>query len=140
MNDLNLNSNQKGKLTELEVLTYITKLGYSVSLPFGDKDRYDQIWDINGKLIKVQVKTSYYKTPEKAALMIRCKSTSNGKTLKYSKDEIDYFATFLDGICYLIPVEHCSIEKTLWLKKPKNNQFNCAKAKDYVVEEVLKKI
>ena len=37
-----------GNITELEVLTYITKLGYQVSIPFGDRERYDQIWDING--------------------------------------------------------------------------------------------
>lgn len=35
--------NLKGKIIELELLTYITKLGYSVSIPFGDKDKYDQI-------------------------------------------------------------------------------------------------
>jgi hypothetical protein len=53
-----MNTNQIGKISELEILTYVTKLGYSVSIPFGDKDKYDQIWDINGKLIKVQIKTS----------------------------------------------------------------------------------
>lgn len=35
------NSNTKGKLSELEILTYMTRLGYSVSIPFGDKDKYD---------------------------------------------------------------------------------------------------
>lgn len=38
-----MNTNLKGKVIELELLTNVTKLGYSVSIPFGDKDRYDQI-------------------------------------------------------------------------------------------------
>lgn len=37
------NTNQKGKITEIEILSKIMKLGYSVSIPFGDKDRYDQV-------------------------------------------------------------------------------------------------
>ena len=41
-------------------------------------------------------------------------STSNGKDHKYTKDEIDFFATYWENQCYLIPVECCSTEKTLW--------------------------
>lgn len=61
-----ITTNQKGKQTELEILLYVTKLGYSVSIPWGDKDRYDQIWDINGKLIRIQVKTAKELDEQKA--------------------------------------------------------------------------
>ncbi len=44
-----MNTNQIGKITELEILTQVIKLGYSLSIPYGDKDRHDQIWDIDGK-------------------------------------------------------------------------------------------
>lgn len=135
-----MDTNFKGKITELKVLTYITELGYSVSIPFGDKDRYDQIWDINGKLIKVQVKTARWKTSEQKAIIFKCKSTSNGKDHKYTKDEIDFFATYWENQCYLIPVECCSTEKTLWFSQPANGCSYCAKAEDYIVEEVLKQI
>ena len=137
---LKMNTNQKGKLTELKVLTYITELGYSVSIPFGDKDRYDQIWDINGKLIKVQIKTSHWKNEDKTALLFKCKSTCNGKDHKYSSDEIDYFATYWNNECYLIPVSECSTEKTLWFSIPKNNCSKCAMAENYIAKEVLKQI
>ena len=135
-----MNSNQKGKITELEILTYITKLGYSVSIPFGDKDRYDQIWDINGKLIKVQIKTSHFKNENQTAIIFKCKSTSNGIEYRYSKEEIDYFATFWDNHVYLIPVEECSTEKTLWFEKPRNGCNKCSFAKNYQVEEVLQRL
>jgi hypothetical protein len=36
-----MDTNILGKTTELEVLLYVTKKGISVSIPFGDKDRYD---------------------------------------------------------------------------------------------------
>ena len=131
-----------GNITELEVLTYITKLGYQVSIPFGDRERYDQIWDINGKLLRVQVKTSH---STDNAIKFSCRSShrKEGKCInsKYTSDEIDYFATFWNGKCYLVPVEETSTEKRLRFEPPKNGQTKgITFAKDYLVEEVLKQL
>ena len=131
-----------GNITELEVLTYITKLGYQVSIPFGDRERYDQVWDINGKLLKIQIKTSRYTND---AIKFSCRSSHRvkGKCVhtQYTSDEIDYFATFWDGKCYLVPIEETSNEKTLRFCLPKNGQTKgITLAKDYEVEEVLKKM
>ena len=112
-----MDTNTIGKLTELKVLTYITELGYSISIPFGDKDRYDQIWDVHGKLLRVQIKTSRWKTEQQKAIIF----SWNDKV-------------------YLIPVEECFSVKTLWLEKPANGCIKCSFAEDYEVEEVLKKI
>lgn len=139
-----MNTNQIGKITELEVLLYIQKLGYSISIPFGDKDRYDQIWDINGRLLRIQVKTSHWADEEHTCIEFKCESSSlrsSGiKNLKYSKMEIDYFATYWEGKCYLVPVEECSTKKKLRFKAPKTNISTCNFAKDYEVEEVLKRL
>lgn len=135
-----MDTNLKGKLTEIEVLHYIINMGYSVSIPFGDKDRYDQIWDINGKLLKVQVKTSHWKNERNNAFTFKCKTTSNGKEYKYTEADIDYFATMWDGRCYLIPVRNCSTEKTLWINQNFGYNKNCHMASEYLVEEVLKTI
>lgn len=130
--------NVKGKITEIEVLSYIIKLGYSVSIPFGDKDRYDQIWDIKGKLLRIQVKTASPIDEEVSAIKFNCKSISNGKAHFYTKEEIDYFATYWDNKVYLIPVEECSVEKKLRFLPPKNGQIKGINwAKNYIAEEVL---
>ena len=139
-----MNTNQIGKITELEVLLYMQKLGYSISIPFGDKDRYDQIWDINGKLLRIQVKTSHWADEEHACIKFSCKSSyqrkAGAKSNKYSKEEIDYFATYWEGKCYLVPVEECSTEKKLRFKTPKTNISTCNFAKDYEVEEALNRL
>ena len=58
---------------------------------------------------------------------------------KYTKDEIDYFSTSYKGKCYLVPVEHCSIEKLLRIVTPKNGQLKGVSfLKDYELSEVLK--
>ena len=126
-----MNTNQKGKITELNVLTYITKLGYSVSIPFGDKDRYDQIWDINGKLLRVQIKTASPLDEEVSGI----------KSHTYTKNDIDFFATCWDEKVYLIPIEECSHSKKLRFFSNKSSQIKGINwAKDYEVEEVLKKL
>lgn len=140
-----MDSKQKGNITELEVLTYITKLGYQVSIPFGDRERYDQIWDIKGKLLKVQVKTSHLIDDEGSGIKFSCRSNTKvgGKiqNARYTKDEIDCFATFFEGKCYVVPVEQTSTEKTLRFKSPKNGQKkDISLAEYYLAEEVLKSL
>lgn len=138
-----MDTNAIGKLTELKVLQYIIEKGYSVSIPFGDKDRYDQIWDINNKLLRIQVKTARAIDDEISGIIFNCRSTysrNNGlKTHHYTADEIDYFATFWDNKCYLIPVNECSDKKTLRFTS-KQNQPSISWAKDYDFEEVIKNI
>jgi hypothetical protein len=140
-----MDSKFKGNLTELEVLTYMTRLGYQVSVPFGDRERYDQIWDIHGKLLKVQVKTASWMDESHTAIKFSCRSSqrSHGKTknTRYQVGEIDYFATFWDGQCYLVPLEETSNEKVLRFAPPKNGQVKgITFAEIYKVEEMLQHI
>ena len=133
-----------GNIAELEVLNYVTKLGYQVSLPFGDRARYDQIWDIEGKLLKVQIKNA--KLHESGDyIIVGCKSSNRkeGKwvTKRYTKDEIDFLATFYNGQCYLIPVDHLpGRSKNLRFNAPLNGQQESINwAKDYEVEKIINK-
>lgn len=134
-----MDTNTKGKLTEIEVLKFVINKGYSVSIPFGDKDRYDQIWDINGKLLRVQIKTCHqYK--EEDAIEFKCvsgySSSTGYKENRYSKEEIDYFATYYKNQVYVVPVKECSKTKILrFSSKIKCNSINWAK--NYTFEEVL---
>ena len=120
-----LESKQIGNLTELQCITSFYELGYKVSLPYGENSRYDFIADIEGKLIRVQVKTCK-PSEDGSAISFPCRSTrvnSNGcYHRQYSKDEIDYFCTYYNNMCYLIPVTECSKEKKLRFSTPKNNQ------------------
>ena len=133
-----MNTNIKGKLIELQVLTEITKLGYAVSIPFGDKDRYDQVWDIRGKLLRIQVKSCRWKNEQHTGITFNCYSVSNGKKHVYTDTELDYFATFWEGKCYLVSVKECSQEKTLWFIPQKLS--SCCQASDYELEKVLTNI
>ena len=143
--DTNKDTKLIGDITELEILTYITKLGYLVSKPFGDRGRYDRIWDIDGELIKVQVKTSRPIDDEVSGIKFSCNSSrrSKGKckNTRYSCKEIDYFATIYNNKLYLVHVSETANEKILRFTKPKNNQqAKISLASDYEVEKIIEKI
>lgn len=137
-----INSKKIGNITELEVMLAFIRLGYNVLTPYGDCERYDFIVDINGKFIRIQVKTSHSEN-DGASFAFSCRSCNrkDGKIVHhlYSKEEIDYFATIFDGQCYLVPVEDCGAEKRLRILPPKNNQTRgIFWAKDYKLEEIVK--
>jgi len=143
---MELSTKAKGNLTELQCITAFYQLGYQVSIPYGENSRYDFIADVNGKLIRVQVKTSSIKQETKGAISFATASTrinsTKNITHRYTKNEIDYFATFWDNKCYLIPVEETAgREKTLRFIPPANGQIKgITFAKDYELEVQLAKI
>lgn len=142
-----LDTKQKGNLTELQCITACYELGYNISIPYGENSRYDFILDIDGKLLKIQVKTSRNKKSiknPKDAIVFTCRSSNtnaSGNTYhRYTKEQIDYFATYWNGKCYLVPVEECNIEKTLWFSPPANGQKSMiSMASDYELAKTLSK-
>ena len=139
-----LQSKQTGLITELQCMTYLYQLGYQVSVPYGENQRYDLIADINGKLIRLQCKSSSLSDDE-TYITFRCVSTRTNSNeairRKYTPDEIDYFATFYNNQCYLVPVTECSTTKNLRFVPPKNGQTKgISFATDYTAEKQIEKI
>ena len=141
-----MNTKQVGNLVELQCATRLYELGCAVSIPFGNSEKYDLIIDVNDKLYKIQCKHSSEYFDEFGELeYIKFKCTwqshnSNSWTQnKYKENEIDYFATFYNDECYLIPQSECSNEKRLRIKPTKNNQTKGVSfLKDYNAEERIK--
>ena len=138
-----MTSKDIGNITEVSCMLEFMKLGYPVLTPYGDCQRYDFVVEINNKFYKIQAKTSnnnYFNT--EGYITFRCDNTTtkNGNVVhhQYNKDEIDFFSTFFNGICYLVPVNECSREKRLRFTPPKNGQtkgitFAC----DYELAKVV---
>lgn len=138
-----LNSKRKGNITEVECMLAFLKLGYNVLMPYGDCERYDFVVDIEGKLLKIQVKTSSDSHINDGYIVFKCanKTTKEGQFVRhlYTKEQIDYFMTSYNGQCYLIPVEETSTEKRLRFTPPKNGQLKGVSfAKDYELEKMVK--
>lgn len=140
---IELSPKQKGNLTELECLTAFYERGIQCSIPYGENSRYDFIADIDGRLIKVQCKTS--RETEPGVIEFSCRScrsnTQSNLRRRYTSEEVDYFATFWKGQCYIVPISECSVSKRLRFVPPKNGQTtNISFAKDYEIQVQLENL
>lgn len=134
---------EKGINTELHCLAAFSDYGFLISVPYGDNGRYDMIVDTGTDLYKVQIKTAspYYNSKnEFVGIRFQARSgrvkTEESYTRKYTKEEIDYFATYWNGNIYVVPVEEASSNKVLRFFWPENSQIEQANfVEDYTIEK-----
>ena len=109
-----------GHQTELEVALLATKMGIEVSMPINPECRYDQIWDIKGKLIKVQIKTATL-SESGEYIQFNCQAKHI-----YKENEVDALVTIHNGILYLVPFEEMnkSSYKKLYFNLQKKSAMN----------------
>lgn len=134
-----MDTNIKGTITELKCKAYFLELGYTVSTP-ENPTRYDFILDTGDKLLKIQVKTCN-SDGEKLQFATCSSHFVKGKNTHthYQNDNIDYFCTWYENECYLVPVLECGKNnKKLRLVPTRNGQTKGIYfAKDYIAKEVL---
>lgn len=137
-----IDTNLLGTITELKCMTYFLELGYTVSVP-QNRTRYDFILDTGDQLLKIQVKSANDTAVEGAITIQTCSQhiTSTGNVRQNYQGQVDYFCTYYNNECYLIPIQECgSRTKNLRIVPPKNGQTkNICFAKDYIAKEVLSK-
>lgn len=138
-----MNSKKIGNIGEAKVLTKFVELGIPVYLPFGDNEKADLIVEFNGKLNKIQVKTSQKAENGKMIFNLVSSTThrKNGNKHIYTNNEIDYFACYnisRDKI-FLIPIDKAPMTTiTIRYEKPKNNQIQgILFEKDYLIDNIL---
>jgi len=86
-----MDSNYLGCFAEYLFASECTKRGFIVSMPLLDSSVYDCIIDVNGLLLKIQIKSTE-KSPEINTPSV-CVPYSNKKN-KYSLNKIDWFCVY----------------------------------------------
>ena len=132
-----------GNIGEAKVLCKFVELGIPVYIPFGDNEKADLIADFNGKLNKIQIKTSI-KAEDGKMIFDLTSSTlhrKNGEKHIYTNNEIDYFACYnieRDKI-FLININDApNTTITIRYEKPKNNQTQGIKfEQEYLIDNIL---
>jgi hypothetical protein len=134
-----LNPSQIGLITEQKCQLYLLEHGFTVLTPLGNYQKYDLVIEKDNRFYRIQVKHS---TEKENSFIVRTKYDvrDNGKVRKetYTKEDCDYFMTEFQGIFYLFPVFGTQ-ETKFWLTRP-NNSSTSKLAKDYLAEDVLKKL
>ena len=137
---------QVGNCIELKSISRFYDLGYTVSIPYGDSNKYDFILDCHNKLYKIQCKTPREILDEKTGqptciyipLTYQTGYTKNNPAIRnyYTDKDIDYFVTNYKGINYLLPVVQQSMI-TLRILPTKRKSIKSKFLEDYKDTKIL---
>ena len=124
-----MNHTQIGDITEQRFILYCMERNIPISKPLNNNLPYDSIIEVNGELLKVQVKTGYENGIEHG-FMFNTRSTSKNYTEITTKNYIgliDGFITWYERIpdkFFYIPIEKATLGcmKMYYGDNPKNNQ------------------
>jgi hypothetical protein len=122
-----LTTDQKGAIAELAIAHAAAKLGVGVFKPITDGERYDLIFDLRPRLIRVQCKWGARLAD---VVVIRCRSCRRSRSglvhREYTSAEIDAIAAYSGELdkCYFVPFERLEgrSELQLRLAPSRNNQ------------------
>ena len=139
------NTKRIGNSTELNCIACLYDSGCEILLPYGDNQKYDIVIEYKKQFYRIQCKSANPTYKEDGTIDFISFRTSwqsghqSNERVHYSKEEIDFFATYFEGQCYLIPVEEtASRQKVLRFAPPKNGQVKgISFAKDYLMEKIL---
>lgn len=100
----------KGDIAEQAAVLKLLKLGLGVAKPIGDRLPYDLIVDINGSLVRLQVKSAWFNASDQNyCIDVRRSKTNRRQMLRslYSKNDFDFALVYLQEkqIFYVFPVE-----------------------------------
>jgi len=129
-----MNTKQVDDETEARIIAALITEGYSVSIPFGDNDKYDLVLDTEQRLFRVQCKTGWIEE-DVVRFKTASKTTVNGDVTMADYDgELDAFAVRCpdNGALYWVPLEDAGKKSTyLRLTKPEIDHPSVNKAKEY---------
>jgi hypothetical protein len=104
-----LTPSEKGGIAETAILAQAVRAGVVVSRPVVEGRRYDLIFDVAGRILRVQCKWGRLSGDVVVARTSTCRHTPlNGyRRTTYSAEEIDAIAIYCDelGAVYLLPIE-----------------------------------
>ena len=118
------NTKTIGDIAELKAAAHLAELGYFISRPLTDNAPYDLIVDIEGQLLKVQVKS---RALVKGAVSVGLTRRSHKSRLAYGEGDFDIMALYCsttDAFAF-IPwkeMQNLSSGISLRIDPPKNGQ------------------
>ena len=94
----------QGELAELAFMHKAASLGFGVAKPYGDNRRYDFILEADGRLSRVQVKSTNARA-RRGYTLSACWTTT-GKRIPYTAEQIDFVVAYVgqEDAWYVIPL------------------------------------
>ena len=107
------NTKQLGDETEARIISELVAAGYSVSVPFGDNDKYDLIVDNEGDLYRIQCKTAWANKQNTIRFNTHSQTTKDGAYHEQTyEDEVDCFVVRYPQVQFYILDRHHRGDRT----------------------------
>jgi len=99
----------KADIAESAVITELLRRGFRVLKPVGDRLPDDVALDLNGKLLRIQVKSAWFDKSRNLFAVDARRTKTNRRIMRrerYSPDDFDFAIIFLDEarVFYVMPV------------------------------------
>jgi hypothetical protein len=134
------NAKKRSEWVELQFMARISALGLTAAKPWGDSSRYDFIVDCDGRLIRVQVKSTTHR--QRRGRGYQCHTISCGpwprgpwrrQVRHYTSKEVDFLALYVipEDVWFIIPVtelRHSRLSVLLNPGNPKTRYFQFLEA------------
>lgn len=122
-----MDSNEKGAIAEAAIALHATRLGIGVLRPIVEQRRYDLMFDVHGRLLRIQCKWARLQGDVVRVPTQRCyHSPTHGYVRGTYGDEIDAIAGYCNELdrCYLVPTAVLAGRTSLDLRlaPSRNNQ------------------
>jgi hypothetical protein len=99
----------RGDIAEQAAVLHALKRGWGVLKPVGDRLPYDLVFDLNGTLLKIQVKYAWLDEPSGNFVVDNRRTKTNRRVMIrgiYSKTDFDFALAYIESLdlFYIFPV------------------------------------
>jgi len=99
---------QKGTIAEQAVILAALQRNWGVAVPVGDFLPYDLIFDVNGHLLKIQVKSAWYDATKQNYVVDNRRTKTNRREMlrsPYDDEDFDFAILYIDtlSVFYVMP-------------------------------------
>ncbi len=104
--------------------------GFRVSKPWGDSARYDFAVEENGRFLRIQVKSTIFRSGSGYACSIQRAGPGGGQ--RYTAEQVDFFAAYVipEDVWYILPTEIAGAVNGQLQLSPKNAKQRYASYKE----------
>ncbi len=100
----------KGDITEQAAILHALKRGWGVLRPIGDRLPYDLVFDVEGTLVKIQVKGAWFDEARGNYVVDTRRTKTNRRVMlreEYTLEDFDFALAYLENldVFYVFPVE-----------------------------------
>lgn len=100
----------KGDIAEQAAVLHALKRGWGVLTPFGDRLPYDLVFDVEGILIKIQVKYAWFDEPSGNYVVDNRRTKTNRRCMvreAYKRSDFDFALVHIEklDLFYVFPVD-----------------------------------